>query len=48
MTYSDGAFHAACFASDPHAKEVQRAGKEWRQIWDSRPRNLVTDEEEFQ
>lgn len=44
-TYSDGAFHAACFALDPNGSVVQRAYEDWRKIWDSRPRNLTKDEE---
>lgn len=44
-SYSDGVFHAPCFASDPNAPQVQTAYLQWRTIGDSRPRNLKTDEE---
>ena len=43
--YSDGVFHAACFGEDPLRESVQKVYAEWRAIWDSRPRNLRTDEE---
>lgn len=43
--YSDAAFHDACFQADLNAVEVQRVYSQWRAIYESRPRNLATDQE---
>ena len=43
--YSDGIFHRACFESSPDCGEVNRLFKRFREIWDSRPRDLKTTEE---
>jgi len=43
--YSDAAFHELCFAADPNAGIVEQVFNEWHAIYDSRPRNLATDQE---
>jgi|SRR5271155_180897 len=44
-SYSDAAFHATCFASDPNAVGVQQVYQQWSDIYGTRPRNLQTDED---
>ena len=39
-TYSDAAFHRKCFEKTPHHEEVQNLYKRYREIWESRPRDL--------
>jgi hypothetical protein len=43
--YSDGAFHSKCFADDPNSGEVQRLYLQFCSIWETRPRDLKTNEE---
>jgi hypothetical protein len=43
--YSDAAFHAACFATDPNRQELELAWAECKRISESRPKNAKTDEE---
>ena len=43
--YSDGAFHSKCFADDPNSGEVERLYLESCSIWETRPRDLKTNEE---
>jgi hypothetical protein len=43
--YSDGVFHRACFESWPDHEEFNKLYKRFREIWDSRPKDLTSMEE---
>jgi hypothetical protein len=43
--FSDTAFHRQCFEEHPRAAEVSALYRRYREIWDSRPRELKTLEE---
>lgn len=43
--YSDGAFHSHCFQEWPDAPEFERLYRDFRNTWESRPRNLTSLEE---
>lgn len=40
--FSDAAFHAECFAASGDKDAVETLFRRYREIWDSRPRNLRT------
>ena len=44
-SYSDSAFHEECFVGSPDSDAVNRLYERYRQIWDSRPRDLKSVEE---
>ena len=43
--FSDAVFHSKCFEADPRAQDVRALYRRYREIWDSRPRDLKTLEE---
>jgi hypothetical protein len=43
--FSDAAYHLQCFEVHPRAGEVSALYQRYREIWDSRPRDLQTWEE---
>jgi hypothetical protein len=45
VSYSDAAFHVACFAADPNKQELELAWAECLRINGSRPKDVKTDEE---
>lgn len=40
--FSDAVFHKNCFAGCPERAEVEALFSRYRQIWDSRPKNLTS------
>ena len=43
--FSDAAFHASCFRNMSSSDEVKELYRRYREIWESRPKNLKTLEE---
>jgi hypothetical protein len=43
--YSDGNFHQRCLNATADKEELERLYSRYREIWDTRPRNLKTAEE---
>jgi hypothetical protein len=43
--FSDAAFHKICFENAPEHEAVERLYHRYREIWESRPRNLKNLEE---
>ena len=43
--FSDGVFHKACLHEDARSEAVERLYRRYREIWDSRPKDLKTVED---